>query len=161
MSKGVQMAVAVLTVIGAITWIVSSSEGTFSFFPSVNEFHQNRVAQESQTGPMHTPYSERDFRVRGFVLEGSIHKDFPASRISFVIRDEKKSEPITLPVVYPGIDLPDLFRDGAEVVVEGRYAQGEFTAQKVMAKCPSKYENAPENAHPGEEPGRVAVLGDR
>ncbi|NIR47562.1 cytochrome c maturation protein CcmE, partial [candidate division KSB1 bacterium] len=33
------------------------------------------------------------------------------------------------------------FKEGAEVLVEGKYTDaGYFHAQKVMAKCPSKYE---------------------
>ena len=44
---------------------------------------------------------------------------------------------------YLGIDVPDLFRDGAEVVVEGRASQQAFEAQRVLAKCPSKYEVEP------------------
>jgi len=48
-----------------------------------------------------------------------------------------------LPVRFLGIDVPDLFKDGAEVVVEGHFASGTFLAEKVMAKCPSKYEAKP------------------
>ena len=48
-----------------------------------------------------------------------------------------------LPVRYLGIDVPDLFKDGAEVVVEGHFASGTFMAERVMAKCPSKYEAKP------------------
>ena len=43
---------------------------------------------------------------------------------------------------------PDLFKDGAEVVVEGILSSagpdGVFHADKVLAKCPSKFEAAPE-----------------
>ncbi len=49
-----------------------------------------------------------------------------------------------LPVVYRSLETPDLFKDGAEVVLEGRLsADGGhpvFHADKVMAKCPSKFE---------------------
>jgi cytochrome c-type biogenesis protein CcmE len=45
-----------------------------------------------------------------------------------------------LAVRYLGIDVPDMFKDGAEVVVEGHFASGTFLAERVMAKCPSKYE---------------------
>ena len=52
-------------------------------------------------------------------------------------------------VVYLPENTPDdkaaKIRDwGAEVVVEGRFEDGRFLAQRVMAKCPSKYEAAPE-----------------
>ncbi len=49
-----------------------------------------------------------------------------------------------LPVVYASLEVPDLFKDGAEVVVEGRMtaAGGSFQATNVLAKCPSKFEAA-------------------
>jgi cytochrome c-type biogenesis protein CcmE len=55
-----------------------------------------------------------------------------------------------LDVVFTSLETPDLFKDGAEVVVEGRLASagGTFHADKVLAKCPSKFE-----ARPGSGPG--------
>ena len=48
----------------------------------------------------------------------------------------------TLPVRYHG-SRPDMFRDGAEVVVEGQYTrEGIFDAHSLLLKCPSKYEGA-------------------
>ena len=46
----------------------------------------------------------------------------------------------SLSVRYLGIDVPDVFADGAEVVVEGRVDGERFMAERVLAKCPSKYE---------------------
>lgn len=47
-----------------------------------------------------------------------------------------------LPVSYHGI-VPDLFKGGCEVVVEGRMgSDGTFNADLVMTKCASKYESA-------------------
>lgn len=49
-----------------------------------------------------------------------------------------------LPVVFASLETPDLFKDGAEVVVEGRMLAASdgtrFHADKVLAKCPSKFE---------------------
>ena len=45
-----------------------------------------------------------------------------------------------MPVTYAGV-LPDLFKPGGEVVVEGRLdAAGTFKADVLMTKCASKYE---------------------
>ncbi len=45
-----------------------------------------------------------------------------------------------LAVVYKGV-VPDGFKTGAEVVVEGQYStSGVFSANKLLTKCPSKYE---------------------
>ena len=47
-------------------------------------------------------------------------------------------------VLFQGLETPDLFQDGADVVVEGTLAingsQRLFMADNVLAKCPSKFE---------------------
>jgi len=49
---------------------------------------------------------------------------------------------LTLPVEYQGAQ-PDMFRDEAQVLVEGKYSEdGLFRATKLLLKCPSKYEAA-------------------
>jgi cytochrome c-type biogenesis protein CcmE len=49
-----------------------------------------------------------------------------------------------LEVLFLGLDTPDMFKDGAEVVIEGRLQHHEtetvFLADNVLAKCPSKFE---------------------
>jgi cytochrome c-type biogenesis protein CcmE len=60
--------------------------------------------------------------------------------MKFEVTDGAKS----FPVSYRGI-APDTFTDGVDVVVEGRMDQdGTFAATTVLAKCASRYENAPE-----------------
>lgn len=44
-----------------------------------------------------------------------------------------------LPVRYRG-SRPDLFKDGAEVIVEGVYKDGKFQADMLQTKCASRYE---------------------
>jgi len=62
-------------------------------------------------------------------------------RVDFVIEGEGKA----LRVSYVGSDpLPDTFVDGSQALVEGRLTNnGTFAADKVQAKCASKYEAAP------------------
>ena len=43
---------------------------------------------------------------------------------------------------------PDMFSEGREVVVEGRYQQGGLAARQIMTSCPSKYEPAVGGAAP-------------
>ena len=75
-------------------------------------------------------------RVSGDVLDGSIQWDSQEGTLRFVISDGENE----LPIIYRGV-APDTFRGGAEVVVEGKYApENIFEADKIMAKCPSKYE---------------------
>lgn len=75
-------------------------------------------------------------RVAGNVVPGSIQRD-PTSP---VVRFEAQDVSGRMPVFYRGV-LPDIFGDGIEVVVEGRYAEnGSFTAHTLLAKCPSKFD---------------------
>jgi len=78
-------------------------------------------------------------RVGGTVEAGSIRRY--SGRIDFVLEGEGKK----LPVSYIGSDpLPDTFADKAQALVEGRStSEGRFLAERVQAKCASKYEAAP------------------
>jgi cytochrome c-type biogenesis protein CcmE len=64
--------------------------------------------------------------------------DAHGAGLHFRLRDVKGAA--TVPVVYKG-NVPDLFRPGRDVVVDGRYANGVFTAVPgtLVTKCPSKY----------------------
>ena len=73
------------------------------------------------------------------------HGTAAASGIQFLIADPA-SQP--LPVVYRGGQVPDIIGDNIEIVAEGKLdAQGTFTANNVLAKCPSRLENAPPEEH--------------
>jgi cytochrome c-type biogenesis protein CcmE len=75
-------------------------------------------------------------RVAGKVVAGSIERD----PTSLLVRFDAEDDSGRLPVTYRGV-VPDIFGDGIEVVVEGRYAEdGMFTAGTLLAKCPSKFE---------------------
>jgi cytochrome c-type biogenesis protein CcmE len=58
--------------------------------------------------------------------------------LHFTIRDV--SGTATVPVVYRG-SVPDLFRTGRDVSVEGQLRNGVFVADKLVTRCPSKYTN--------------------
>ena len=64
--------------------------------------------------------------------------DAHGAGLHFRLRDVKGTA--TVPVVYKG-SVPDLFKPGRDVVVQGRYANGVFTATPgtLVTKCPSKY----------------------
>jgi cytochrome c-type biogenesis protein CcmE len=112
-------------------------------------------------------------RVSGDVVEGSIVKDEETREIRFAIRAAKGagedaypahaegqpgpaagSAEESIPVVYAGT-VPDIFREGIQVVVEGRMgADGTFEAETLLAKCPSKYQEAGQlSAEPAPAPG--------
>lgn len=73
------------------------------------------------------------------VVRGSVTRDVASQTISFRITDGTAS----YPVIYRGL-APDTFTDEADVVVEGRLQRdGTFKATTLLAKCGSRYENAP------------------
>lgn len=104
-------------------WLIFSNiEGASAHYLTVEEL----LAQ----GP-----SDRMVRVSGLVVGQTIDWDPQELILRFEIADEGGS----LPVVYQGA-RPDMFRDGAETVVEGKYASsGLFEASTLLLKCPSKY----------------------
>ncbi len=85
-----------------------------------------------------TTCTVRAVRVAGVVEAGSVVRDDARQMINFTITDGKQ----LLPVTYTGV-VPDIFRPGIQVVVEGHYTgQGPFQAQTLLAKCPSKFQSA-------------------
>ena len=64
--------------------------------------------------------------------------DAHAAGLRFKLRDVKG--PTSVPVVYKG-SVPDLFRSGRDVVVDGKLQGGVFVAvpNTLVTKCPSKY----------------------
>jgi cytochrome c-type biogenesis protein CcmE len=75
-------------------------------------------------------------KIAGYVADGSIHRS--GTQVAFQLEQEG----LTLPVNYVGTaPIPDTFKDGSEAVVEGTYNEnGTFEANKIQAKCASKYE---------------------
>jgi cytochrome c-type biogenesis protein CcmE len=107
----------------------------------------------SDTGVYYLTPSELDDRVRrdatlyetgvklggAYVVPGSIVRDAGGRSMTFRVTDGRRAYPVT----YRGL-APDTFTDSVEVVLEGRLQpDGTFRATTVLAKCASRYENAP------------------
>lgn len=73
-------------------------------------------------------------RLGGLVKKGSVRHVEGSSLVHFSVTDLVNS----VPVVYDGL-LPDLFREGQGVVVEGKEVNGIFRATQVLAKHDAKY----------------------
>ncbi len=74
-------------------------------------------------------------RVNGQVVPGSVNQEGLILR--FTITDVKIEA--SLPVVYQGV-VPDTFKVGNEVVVEGQLnSDGTFQGHTLMVKCASRY----------------------
>ena len=90
-----------------------------------------------------TEFADTRFKLAGKVVPGSIIRRDGNRTVEFEIRDpsDEGTAPSTRTIRYSGV-LPDTFRDGADVVLEGAMGpNGIFTAETMLAKCPSKYES--------------------
>jgi cytochrome c-type biogenesis protein CcmE len=138
MSKGVQIAGGASLIALLLGWYAATNmedAASFQYYQSLAEF---RAAPEAMAG--------KHSRVHGYVAEGSIERDVAAKQVRFSVQEAPPHAggppgPL-LDVVFASLETPDLFKDGAEVVVEG-HLMGDgsrFHADKVLAKCPSKFE---------------------
>jgi len=85
--------------------------------------------------------SERNFRIGGLVVDGSVERQEGSLDLNFRVTDMR----CELDVSYTGV-LPDLFREGQGVVAHGRMGgEGVFIADKILAKHDENY-MAPEVA---------------
>ena len=111
----------------ALAYLIGSSfGGSAAYYLTVGELQAQGAAEDRQV------------RVSGQVVEGSVAYDPQNLLLTFQLADPTGA----LPVAYKGV-RPDMFQEGAEAVVEGRYlADGRFQAANLLLKCPSKYEEA-------------------
>ncbi len=78
---------------------------------------------------------DRNFRVGGLVVDGSVRRQPGELEVEFTLTDLAN----TLPVYYNGI-LPDLFREGQGIIAHGRLDDGgRFVADEVLAKHDENY----------------------
>jgi cytochrome c-type biogenesis protein CcmE len=151
-SKGVEIAGGATLIALLLGWYAATNleEGaSFAYYQTLEAF---RAA----------PESDAFTRVHGYVVQGSIDRDVAARSVAFAVQNDPPhaggSPDDALPVVYASLETPDLFKDGAEVVIEGRMhgtgSASVFHADRVMAKCPSKFEAAAEPA--AQSPARSA-----
>jgi cytochrome c-type biogenesis protein CcmE len=120
------IAAAVIVVIFAYL-IFSSTQGSAVYAMTIGELKGRGSAIYG-----------RGVRVGGTVVANSISYDASKVLLEFVLVDSGD----TLPIAYQGA-RPDMLRDGADALVEGKYqADGTFAAKKILLKCPSKYEAA-------------------
>ena len=83
-------------------------------------------------------------RVNGVVVDGSEQWDAEAVTLRFRIQDEESPNG-QLEIVYFE-PRPDNFQRAASVIVEGELKPGGvFEADVLLLKCPSRYEEAPED----------------
>lgn len=119
--------IAGLLFLGGVGYLAYSglSEGSV-YFLNVAEAHAA------------TPDKLRAARLFGTVAAQGISKAENGPGVDFLLAD-KDNPALTMNVSYRGA-VPDTFKVGAEVIVEGGMAGQRFAAKTLMTKCPSKYQ---------------------
>ena len=135
--KKTRVVIALVAIVGALVWV--AAEGLSSSLV----YYKTPTELLSQG---HSAVGER-LRLGGLVLSGSVVTN--GGTTTFVVTDETSR----LTVVDRG-DLPELFRDGQGVVVEGQMGpDGTFHADTVLIKHNGVYEPP----KPGETPTAADV----
>lgn len=80
-------------------------------------------------------WKQNRFRLGGLVESGSIAYSPNQLSVDFILVQGDAR----LPVHYSGL-TPDMFKDDAEVIIEGEYIKGVLQADNLMTKCASRYE---------------------
>jgi cytochrome c-type biogenesis protein CcmE len=82
-------------------------------------------------------------QVAGTLVEHSDSFDEANSRLVFTLADERGQQ---LQVAYKGMK-PGNFNEATQVVAIGTYRDGVLEAEKLLVKCPSKYQGVEEKEY--------------
>jgi cytochrome c-type biogenesis protein CcmE len=119
----------------AVLYLVTMGlRGTTEYFLTVSELQAQSASVQNQV-----------LRVSGTLIPGSLQRQSDGMSVQFLIADPAATTPLT--VTYKGGQVPDTMADSSasdvEIVAEGKLnAAGTFTATDVLAKCPSRLEDA-------------------
>jgi len=119
----------------AVAYLVTMGlQGTTVYFLTVSELQAKGVSAQNQV-----------LRVSGTLVPDSLAHDPDGLSVHFLITDPAALSPLT--VTYKGGQVPDTMADSSagnvEIVAEGKLNNtGTFTATDVLAKCPSRLEDA-------------------
>ena len=121
--KAIIISAVILVVIGYL--IYTGLRDTMVFYLTVSEVMAKSPEDLTDTQ-----------KVGGTVTAESVQWDPKTLKLSFKLEDQQAN----LVVDYSGV-VPDSFKPGSEVIVEGTYrGDGSFWATTIMPKCASKYE---------------------
>ena len=118
----VMLGAGMLALVSAAALVLTAFEDNLVFFYSPTDILEGKAPQG------------RALRLGGLVEEGSVQRG-SGLEVQFRVTDLAEA----VPVAYKGI-LPDLFREGQGVVVQGRLNRsGLFQADEVLAKHDENY----------------------
>lgn len=110
----------------AIAYLIFTGlQSSASYFLTVDELYAKGAAMENRT-----------VRVSGKVDATTINFNNRDLILAFEVMSDTGQR---MPVVFNG-PKPDQMREGAEAILEGKYDGQTFTAQTLLLKCPSRYE---------------------
>lgn len=151
-STRVKLATAGIALLAVFGWffysVLDSGVGVMQYYHTLTELQTSLKAGQIDI-------DEVTLRLNGFVEEGTIRRDIQASEITFVMTDGAVRQPVHI----GRLDVSDLFKDGANVVVEGHlHEDGVFYADELLAKCPTKYQAAEDAQQAAREPAPAAAM---
>ena len=99
-------------------------------FTQTNVSYENNFDKVMRSG--------KTLRATGsWVKERNYAVDKQNNLLSFYIKDNLGT---TMKVIYHGT-IPNNFESSTNIVVTGKYADGNFHATDILTKCPSKYQD--------------------
>jgi len=136
MNKNLKFGLIIAAILGTLGWLAAGGiNQTASYYKEIAELERLQPNEKI----------DKRLRVGGDVELNSISRD--GRDVHFVLVQEKDGVKRRLNVIYSGIDpLPDTFKDNApcQALVDGKLgADNVFRANKLQAKCASKYEAKP------------------
>lgn len=140
-NKKLKFGAGIAIILAVVVWEgISGFQQSKTYYVTVSELLQGKGGAQRM-------------RVDGIVQPDSIQRH--GSQVTFRLAQDSES----IPVTYVGSDtLPDTFRGGAQAIIEGDFTpSGTFRAEKIQAKCASKYQAAP----PGKAEARKSKLGTK
>jgi cytochrome c-type biogenesis protein CcmE len=82
-------------------------------------------------------------QVAGKLVHGSAAYDESSGTLSFLLEDERGDR---MKVRFAG-QKPGNFEEATQIVAIGRFSEGIFVAEKLLVKCPSKYQGVEEKQY--------------
>ncbi|MBR9649987.1 cytochrome c maturation protein CcmE [Thalassovita aquimarina] len=114
-------------VVAALALALSTGLIGYAMRDGINFFRSPSQVMAEPPGPSET------FRIGGLVEEGSLKRG-DGETVRFSVTDGGA----TVPVVFTGI-LPDLFEENQGMIGTGKYVNGVFEADEILAKHDESY----------------------
>ena len=118
--------------IGGIVVVVFMVWGASAFFQTTIQYVSIEEARAA----------ERTVQVMGKIDFEAVIYNAEDSRLEFAVYDAEALDPSTaerMKVVYYGV-VPGNFDQATSVVLKGKTDGGQFVADQMLVKCPSKYQ---------------------